>query len=52
MVVQNDTQQYVPSHRTISLPGFIDINSNQKNLKDNNQSRNYNNKVNNLKLRK
>ena len=50
--IQNDTQQYVSSHRTISLPGFIDINSNnQKNLKDNNQSRNYNNKVNNLKIK-
>ena len=39
---QDDTHQYMPSHRTISLPGFIDINSKNKNINDNNQSRNKN----------
>ena len=36
---QEDTHHYMPSHRTISLPGFIDINSKNK-VNENNQSRN------------
>ena len=41
---QDDTHHYMPSHRTISLPGFIEINSNNNIMNENNQSRNYNNK--------
>ena len=52
--VQNDTQQCMPSHRTISLPGFIDINSNKNILNEKKQSRNHDNKSNksNLKTNK
>ena len=49
--IQNDTQQCMPSHRTISLPGFIEINSNKKILDENKQSRNNNNKSNKSKLK-
>ena len=48
---QDDTHHYMPSHRTISLPGFIDINSNNKINNENNQSKNINgiNLKNNIK---
>ena len=45
---QSNTQVYIISHRTISLPGFMDRNSkNEKYMNENNRSRNYINKGNN-----
>ena len=47
--IQEDIHHYLPSHRTISLPGLIEINSKNNNLNENNLSRNYNNKGSNPK---
>ena len=49
--MQNDSRQCMPSHRTISLPGFIDNNSNKNILNANNQSRNHENKKNKSNLK-
>jgi len=47
---QDEGHHYLPSHRTISLPGFIEINSNNNKINENQQSRN-NNKTKNINLK-